>query len=128
MGDRGTKPSSSMTQQAEAGQIPLQVEQPSLVLGLQQFRFTPFSPARRPSAVTQPVYFSTMALLDRRACRIVAESGGPARASSFVSSAGCQHVVDGLRRLRRGRSGRNQGVAVGGLPAIQYVLHQGRVR
>ena len=68
-------------QQAEAGQIPLQVEQPSLVLGLQQFRFTPFSPARRPSAVTQPVYFSTMALLDRRACRIVAESGGPARAS-----------------------------------------------
>ena len=50
------------------------------------------------------------------------------RSSSSVSSAGCQHVVDGLRRLRRGRSGRNQGVAVGGLPPIQYVLHQGRVR
>ena len=66
-------------QQAEAGQIPLQVEQPSLVLGLQQFRFTPFSPARRPSAVTQPVYFSTMALLDRRACRMVAESGASTR-------------------------------------------------
>ena len=51
-------------QQAEAGQIPLQVEQPSLVLGLQQFRFTPFSPTRRASEVPQPVYFSTMALLD----------------------------------------------------------------
>ena len=28
--------------------------------------FALFSPARRPSAVTQPVYFATMALLDRR--------------------------------------------------------------
>ena len=44
-------------------------------------RFALFSPARRPSAVTQPVYFATMALLDRRACRMVAESGGLARAS-----------------------------------------------
>ena len=26
-----------------------------------------FSPTRRPSAVTQPVYFANMALLDRRA-------------------------------------------------------------
>ena len=43
-------------------------------------RFALFSPARRPSAVTQPVYFATMALLDRRACRMVAESGGLARA------------------------------------------------
>ena len=47
-------------------------------------RFTSFSPARRPSAVTQPVYFANMALLDRRACRMVAESvglAGPALAS-----------------------------------------------
>ena len=28
-------------------------------------------------AVTQPVYFANMALLDRRACRMVAESGSP---------------------------------------------------
>ena len=40
-------------------------------------RFTSFSPARRPGAVTQAVYFANMALLDRRACRMVAESGGP---------------------------------------------------
>ena len=44
-------------------------------------RFTPFSPARRPSTVPQSVYFSNMALLDHRACRRVAESGGTARAS-----------------------------------------------
>ena len=50
------------------------------------------------------------------------------RSSSSVSNAGCLSVIDDLRQLRRGRSGRNQGVAVGGLPAIQYVLHQGRVR
>ena len=38
-------------------------------------------PARLPSAVTQPVYFANMALLDHRACRMVAESVGLARAS-----------------------------------------------
>ena len=32
-------------------------------------------------AVTQAVYFANMALLDRRACRMVAESVGMARAS-----------------------------------------------
>ena len=36
-----------------------------------------FSPTRRPSAVTQPVYFANLALLDRRAGRMVAASGGP---------------------------------------------------
>ena len=40
-------------------------------------RFTSFSPARRPGAVTHAVYFANMALLGRRACRMVAESGGP---------------------------------------------------
>ena len=39
-----------------------------------------FSPTRRPSAVPPPVYFANMALLDRRACRMVAESGETARA------------------------------------------------
>ena len=43
--------------------------------------FALFSPARRPSAVTQPVHFAAMALLDHRACRMVAESGGTASPS-----------------------------------------------
>ena len=66
-------------QQAEAGQLPLQVEQPSLVSGSQRSALPPLftTGARRPSAVSQPVYFAAMALLDRRACRMVAESGGP---------------------------------------------------
>ena len=34
-----------------------------------------------PGAVTQAVYFANMALLDRRACRMVAESVGMPRAS-----------------------------------------------
>ena len=42
---------------------------------LHNFRVRP--QARRPGAVTQAVYFANMALLDRRACRMVAESGGP---------------------------------------------------
>ena len=42
---------------------------------LHNFRVRP--QARRPGAVTQPVYVANMALLDRRACRMVAESGGP---------------------------------------------------
>ena len=40
-------------------------------------RFTSFSPARRTSEVPQPVYFSTMTLLDRGARRGVEESDGP---------------------------------------------------
>ena len=60
-------------QQSEAGQIPLEVEQPSLVPVFQRgplyLVFT--------GATPQPVYFAAMALLDHRACRRVAESGGP---------------------------------------------------
>ena len=33
-------------------------------------RFTPLSPARRPSAVPQPVHLANMALLDHRACHM----------------------------------------------------------
>ena len=29
------------------------------------------------NAVTQPVHFAAMALLDRRACRMAGDSGGP---------------------------------------------------
>ena len=49
----------------------MQVEQPSLVPGPPVVRFTSFSPARRPGAVTQPVHFANLALLDRRAGRMV---------------------------------------------------------
>ena len=34
-----------------------------------------------PLAVPQPVYFAAMTLLDHRICRMVTESGAPARAS-----------------------------------------------
>ena len=71
-------------QKAEAGQIPLQVEQPSLTPGPPAVRFTSVSPARRPSAVSPAgVLFDTMALLDHRACGMVAESrrAGPASPS-----------------------------------------------
>ena len=50
-------------QQAEAGQIPLQVEPPPLVPGFQRSTF--------------------MALLDHRICRMVTESGAPARKRNF---------------------------------------------
>ena len=54
-----------------------QVEQPSFVPGPSGPLYLVFTPTRRPGAVTQAVYFANMALLDRRACRMVAESGGP---------------------------------------------------
>ena len=42
-------------QQAEAGKLPLQVEQPSLVPGLQRSASPRFHRRRRPSAVPQPM-------------------------------------------------------------------------
>ena len=68
-------------QQAEAGQIPLQVEQRYLIPGFQRSALPRFHRRDAPSEVPQPVYFAAMALLDHRACRMVAESGGLARAS-----------------------------------------------
>ena len=53
------------------------VEQPSFVPGLQRSALPRFHRRDAPTAVTQAVYFANMALLDRRACRMVAESGGP---------------------------------------------------
>ena len=72
-------------QQAEAGQIPLQVEQSPLVPGFQRSalprRHGRDAPARFPSTIPQPVYFTARALLDHRICRMVTESGAPAWAS-----------------------------------------------
>ena len=66
----------------------MEVEQTSFVPG-PAVRFTSFSPARRPSAVPQPVYFANMALLHRRACLMVAESGGPGwKQALFTAIAG----------------------------------------
>ena len=68
-------------QQVQTEQIPPEVEQASFVPGLQRSALPRFHRRDCPSAVPQPVYFDNMALLDRRACRIVAESVEPARAS-----------------------------------------------
>ena len=52
-------------------QFPLQVEQPSFVPGSQRSALPRFHRRDAPA-----VYFVTMALLDRRARHMVAESGG----------------------------------------------------
>ena len=63
-------------QQAEGGHLPLQVQQPSLVPGLQRFALPLFT-----GETPQPVYLANMALLGRLACRLVARSGALAHAS-----------------------------------------------
>ena len=68
-------------QQVHPGQLALQVEQRFLSPGLQWSTLPHFDRRDLPCAVTQPVYFATMVLLDRRADCIVAESVEPARAS-----------------------------------------------
>ena len=61
-------------QQVHTGQLALQVEQRFLSPGLQWSTLPHFDRRDLPCAVTQPVYFATMVLLDRRADCIVAES------------------------------------------------------
>ena len=68
-------------QQVHPGQLALQVEQRFLSPGLQWSTLSHFDRRDLRCAVTQPVYFATMVLLDRRADCIVAESVEPARAS-----------------------------------------------
>ena len=76
-------------QQAEAGQLPLEVEQPSLVPVFQRSALPRFHRPDSLSAVPLPVYFATMSLLDRRACPMVADSGGPGwKQPSFQPVAG----------------------------------------
>ena len=55
-------------QQDEAGHLPLEVQATVSRSWPPAVRFTSVSPAQRPGAVTQAVYFANMALLDRRAC------------------------------------------------------------
>ena len=64
-------------QQAGVKQFPLQVEQPPLVPGSQRSALPRFHRRDAPSEVPQQVHFAAMALLDRRACRMVEDAGGP---------------------------------------------------
>ena len=61
-------------QQAEAGQLPLQIEQMSLNLWPERSALPRFHRRDVPGVVTQPVHFSTMALLDSSAFRMVMAS------------------------------------------------------
>ena len=74
-------------QQIHPGQLALQVEQRFLSPGLQWSTLPHFDRRDFPCAVTQPVYFANMALLDRRADCIVAESVEPARTSRWLETA-----------------------------------------
>ena len=76
MGDRGDEAQFVDDQQVQPEKLPLQVEQTPLVPGLQRSTLTPpFTYLVFTDATPQPVYFAAMALLDRRTCRMVAESG-----------------------------------------------------
>ena len=57
-------------------QLPLQVEQTSFVPGLGRSALPRCHRRDAPSAVTQPGYSAKMALLDRRAFPMLADSGG----------------------------------------------------
>ena len=82
MGDRGDEAQFVYDQQVQPEKLPLQVEQTPLVPGLQRSTLTPpFTCLVFTDATPQPVYFSTMALLDHWICRMVTEAGAPARAS-----------------------------------------------
>ena len=73
MGDRGTKPSSSMISRPRRDRFRCRL---SRRLSSRAFSGPLYLVvrARRPSTVRQPVYFAAMALLDRRACRMAEES------------------------------------------------------
>ena len=81
MGGQGDEPQLIDDQQAEVKQFPLQVEQPSFIPGSQRSALPRFHRRDAPSEVPQQVYFAAPAMLYHRPCRMVTESGAPARAS-----------------------------------------------
>ena len=79
VGDRGTKPSSSMISRPRRDRFRCRVSSrlsSQTSSGPLYFVVT----GATPQQVPQPVYFAAMALLDHRICRMVAESGETARA------------------------------------------------
>ena len=56
--------------------ISQRVEQPSFVPGPQRSALPRFHRRDAPARLPRQVYFAAMALLDRRACRMVEDSGG----------------------------------------------------
>ena len=76
MGDLGTKPSSSMAE-VQTEQIPPEVEQPYFVPDLQRSALPRFHRRDAPARSPRRCHFANMTLLDRGACRMVEDSGGP---------------------------------------------------
>ena len=71
-GDRGTKPSSSTISRLRRDICRCRLSSRLSSLASSGPLYLVFT-----GAVTQAVYFANMALLERRACRMAAESGGP---------------------------------------------------
>ena len=78
-------------QQDEAGHLPLEVQQPSLVPGPQRSALPRFHRRDSPARLPQPVYFANMARLDRRPSRINRWTG-----SGWVRD-GCVNAVSDAR-------------------------------
>ena len=80
MGDRSTKPSSSMISRLRRDRFRCRLSS-GISSQTSSGPLYPVFTGAMPGAVTQPVYFANMARLDRRPSRMVAESVGMARAS-----------------------------------------------